>query len=218
VRSGPRCGWWGPRCRCGSCSAPKFRSGPTPLTDLRPLLKMPALVGVDLAGSDGNRLAGIGDLPDRASTSAVSPNAPTATPGVGMSDRAARGPVWPDVVMVLAVLGWLGVPPVLTYGGFIVGAPFFGELPTAADQALSARLWTGAVAALVAFPALGLWCAARQRRRGAVVLFSLGVAAGLLVSAVVITLSVHGRPETPAPRAPWACQELSGGDNRCPGG
>jgi len=151
--------------------------------------------------------------------SAVSPNAPPSTSGVdGMIDRSAPRPVWPDVVMVLAVLGWLSGPPVLAYGGFIVGAPFFGELPTAADRALSARLWTGAVAALVAFPALGLWCAARQRRRGAVVLFSLGVAAGLLVSAVVLTLSVQGRTETPAPRAPGACQELSGGDNRCPGG
>ncbi len=120
--------------------------------------------------------------------------------------------------MVLAVIGWLGVPPVLAYGGLIVGAPFFGELPTAAEQALSARLWTGAGAALVAFPALGLWCAARRRRRRAVVLFGLGLAAGLLVSAVGTAQWVRAQPETPAPRSPGVCQELSGGDNRCPGG
>ncbi len=38
--------------------------GDNPLTDLRPLLTMPALVGVDLSGSDSNRLAGIQDLRD----------------------------------------------------------------------------------------------------------------------------------------------------------
>lgn len=112
-------------------------------------------------------------------------------------------------------------PPVLAYGGVIVAAPFFGEIPTEADQAYSSRLWAGAAAALVAFPALALWCAVRQHRRAAVVLFGLGLGLGLtasiVVSAASTTLWIRPQPDTPPPRPPAVCPELSGGENHCPG-
>lgn len=142
----------------------------------------------------------------------------TSTPNARHNHHDSPRAVWPDLLMALAVLGWITVPPILAYGGLIAAAPFFGEIPTAADQADSTRLWVGAATALVAFPALGLWCAARQRRRAATVLFGLGVSLSLVVLVVVLALSVRDRPKTPAPRPPGACQELSGGDTRCPGG
>ncbi len=105
-----------------------------------------------------------------------------------MNERVGASQVCWDVALVLAILGWLIVPAVLAYGGFIVGAPFLGQTPTDADRALSARFWTGAGAALIVFPALGLWCAARRHRSWLMGLFGIGAAAGLVLVVAVVTI------------------------------
>lgn len=126
--------------------------------------------------------------------------------------------MWPDLLMALAVIGWITVPPILAYGGSIVAAPFLGEIPTQAEQADSTRFWAGAATALVAFPALALWCAVRQHRRAAIILFGLGLTASIVISTASTALWIRPHPDTPQPRPPAVCQELSGGGNDCPGG
>jgi hypothetical protein len=80
------------------------------------------------------------------------------------------------IVTCLLVLSWLATP-VLAYGGMIVGAPFFGELPTPDERAESTRLLL--LAGITAFvaPALAVMTSGRSRPLRTLALVELGISA-----------------------------------------
>ena len=124
--------------------------------------------------------------------------------------------------------GWLAllwVAWVLVPAGLVVAAigsllTFFGELPTEAEQAEARRLLVLAAVAAVAIPVVGLLVSLRTRRQASATAFGSAVAFALVGAVVLVLGTAPPEPRSAIPsREPGgACQEHSGGDNRCPGG
>ncbi len=79
-----------------------------------------------------------------------------------------------QILALLLVLSWLATP-VLAYGGMIISAPFFGELPSPDEQAESTRLWILAGFTAFVAPALAALTAGRSRPLRTVALTELGI-------------------------------------------
>ena len=123
-----------------------------------------------------------------------------------------------SAVLVLIWLAWILVPPLLVFGGAIGAAPFFGEQPTAAEQAEATRLYVIASVLALGLPSLGVLLTWRTR---AVAAACFGAALVLVCIPVAMLMAQEFRGQSigPAPDdGPPVCQEHSGGDNRCPGG
>jgi hypothetical protein len=131
-------------------------------------------------------------------------------------DRPRRAPT---ALLVLLWLAWLLVPPVLLFGAAITAAPFFGELPTAAEQSQAGALTLVALVLVVAVPLLGLVLTGRSRRIAAGA-FAVALLGGLALGAAALPPGWWRSGDVPVQtdggRA--GCQEHSGGDTRCPGG
>jgi hypothetical protein len=84
----------------------------------------------------------------------------------------------------LLVVSWLATP-VLAYGGMIVGAPFFGELPTPAERAESTRLLVFAGLTAFVAPALAATVAWRSPVR-TLALVELGISVVVVVALLVL--------------------------------
>lgn len=98
-----------------------------------------------------------------------------------------------------------------------------GTLPTGSDQQLAGRLALVACAVAVGGPLLGFVLGVRAQSRGSIWTFVVMGTVGLAFAAVVAVgfgLPVlHAADPPPQPTSTRSvCQELSGGDNRCPGG
>jgi Na+/proline symporter len=137
-----------------------------------------------------------------------------------------RGGVPVTLVLFLAGLAWAATP-VLWYGALIVGAAFFGEQPTPEEQATSFRLLLAALACGLLVPAAAMLLALASGRRTAAALCAValalsvaaGVASGTFTRDNLRDLNDRLAPTELAPDpGPRPCVELSGGDNRCPGG
>ncbi|MFU8871920.1 hypothetical protein [Micromonospora sp. SL4-19] len=130
------------------------------------------------------------------------------------------GPVVAFLVL-LWVLGLLA----LAWWGFVIGMEGWadqysngGARTTETGQRMDRWLLVSiAVAAggpaVIALTAYGL-----RLVRTAVVFLVLAVAIGIPGLAVAAAAYRDLNPSPPSPPAPGHCQELSGGDNRCPGG
>jgi hypothetical protein len=138
--------------------------------------------------------------------------------------RPGGAPV--SALLGLAGLAWGFGAPVLWYGAMITGASFFGEAPSPAEQQASFRLFLWSLACGLVVPSAGLVLAAATGRRAATALMAValalsvagGLATGTVSSETTRAVRDHlNPPDPPAPR-PGACQEHSGGGNRCPGG
>ena len=121
---------------------------------------------------------------------------------------------------VLLWVAWVLVPAGLAVAAFGSLLTFLGELPTEAEKAEARRLLILAALVAVAIPVVGLIMSLRARRQGSAAAFV--VAGGIALIAAVL-LVVGAAPERPRSAIPsrdhgGACQEHSGGDNRCPGG
>ena len=140
---------------------------------------------------------------------------------------AAAARCWlPPLFALLGVVWALGTP-YLTFGWMILGAPLFGVEPSAIQLAQAHRYLLGAVACAFLVPVVGLSLALLYGRRLAAVAFvgALGLSvlagawSGLLTRDLLWTIEGEPAPPTSTSvRGPIPCQELSGGDNRCPGG
>lgn len=121
--------------------------------------------------------------------------------------------------LVLIWVAWVFAPLLLAVAAVGSVVTFLGEQPTAAEQAQADRLLVAAALAAVCLPLAGLVLSAWHERSGSAAAFAVALGIGLL--AVVAVL--HGVGRGPAPSAiphhstGGACQEHSGGDNRCPG-
>lgn len=90
-------------------------------------------------------------------------------------------------MLVVAALAWALGTPVLGYGSMIAAAPFFGDVPTPAEQAAATRLAVAAAGCGFAAPLVGLVVALSTRRRTAAIVFA--VALGLSIAAVAALFS-----------------------------
>jgi len=121
---------------------------------------------------------------------------------------------------VLLWLGWVLVPAVLVVQALGTLLTFFGELPTAAEEAEARRLLVIAAVVGVAIPVVGLIMSLRARRQRSAAAFAV---AGTIAFFAFVVVVVGTAPEEPRSAIPsrdpaGACQEHSGGDTRCPGG
>ena len=132
-------------------------------------------------------------------------------------ERTTGRPSWLPVVQFLLVAAWLVGTPLLVFSAAIGSAPFLGEQPTAAEEALSRQQLRGAGALAVGAPFVACLLAARYRQQVAARVFGLLAAVGL-VGAVVLSAVGGPAEQAPAPDGPPVCQEHSGGGNECPGG
>ena len=121
---------------------------------------------------------------------------------------------------VLLWVAWVLVP--LGLAGSALGnlLTFFGELPTDAEEAQARQLFLLAAAVAVAIPVVGLIMSLRAGRQGSAAAFVVAGGLSLLaaVAVVVGTAPEEPRSAIPSHQPGGACQEHSGGDNRCPGG
>jgi hypothetical protein len=122
-------------------------------------------------------------------------------------------------LLVLLWTAWVVLP-----AGFALSAlgkllVFFGESPTEAEQADARQLFVVAAVAAVAVPLAGVLLSLRARRPGSAQAFGLAVVVGTVVALVVVVGTAPPEPRSAIPphRPGGACQEHSGGDNRCPG-
>lgn len=132
-------------------------------------------------------------------------------------------PRWRELLWVpLVLLGtvWVLVVPVPTAQALFSTVTFLGERPTAADHLVQHHGFGRALlvsAALVAagFALAVLGCSARGGW-----VFTLLVLPTVVLALLWLGTTPHETqtPSAPAPRSPAACQELSGGGTRCPGG
>lgn len=140
--------------------------------------------------------------------------------------RAAGGCLL-QVLFGLLALAWAFGTPVLGYSSMFAAAPLFGEQPTAAELAQAHRLLLGALACGFLVPFLGLLLAALSGRGWAAAAFAGALGLSLLAAGALGLLSRDGLrslrdelapPTSTSVQRPHVCQELSGGDNDCPGG
>ncbi len=125
-----------------------------------------------------------------------------------------------EVGLVLLGLAWLVLPAWFVFGAAITSASFFGDSPSASDQAEAGRLLVRAGITAVVLPALGLAVASWLGRTGARAVFGVALAIGAVAAVVLIGAApqVAGEVPAPAPTSSPRCQEHSGGDTTCPGG
>ena len=122
-------------------------------------------------------------------------------------------------LLVLLWVGWVLVPLGLAAAAVASVLTFFGDSPTAAEEAAANRYLLGAVLVAIAIPFAGLLVSAWNDRRASAVAFSLALAVGLVLAVPVLhTVAPDPAPSAIPPHSGGACQEHSGGDNRCPGG
>ena len=142
--------------------------------------------------------------------------ADTASLGrVPTSTQRSRGLT---AVLVLIWVTWVLAPLLLAGAAVASGITFLGDLPTPAAEARADRLFVAAALTAVCLPLAGIVLSAVRDRRASAAAFAVALGIGLLASVPVYRIVV---PE-PAPSAipshsGGACQEHSGGDNRCPG-
>lgn len=149
----------------------------------------------------------------------LSPAAPAAPYGEGVPAVRPALRLVADVALPLLVLVWFGLTGFLAWRGFGASLSFYGEQPTEAEQLLSARYWTAALIVAIAVPVLGLVLAGLTRSRLAAVSFGVLLIIGLLLALWLgPDLYRELSPDPPPQPHGTACQESSGGDNRCPGG
>ena len=132
-------------------------------------------------------------------------------------ERTTVRPSWVPVVQLLLMAAWLVGTPLLVFSAAIGSAPFLGEQPTGAEEALSRQQLRAAGALATGAPFAACLLAARYRQQVAATVFGLLAALGLVGA---VALSAGGTPaeQAPPPDRPPVCQEHSGGDDRCPGG
>jgi hypothetical protein len=103
--------------------------------------------------------------------------------------HAVVGPPGQAVLRIVAfglVLSWMATP-VLAYGGMIVSAPFFGELPSPDEQAESTRLWLFAGLTAFVAPALAALAAWRSRPLRTVAMVELGISLAVVIVLILAT-------------------------------
>jgi hypothetical protein len=142
---------------------------------------------------------------------------------MGQDDGVQRGQAPASQItgwFVLLWLAWVLVPAVLVVQALGSLLTFFGELPTAAEQAEARRLLVIATVVGVAIPVVGLIMSLRARRQGSAAAFAVAGSLAFIAFVVVVVGTAPAAPRSAIPsRDPGgACQEHSGGDNRCPGG
>ena len=123
-------------------------------------------------------------------------------------------------VLVLIWVAWVLVPLLLAGEALASGISFLGEQPTAAELAQADRLFVAAALTAAGLPLIGILVGAWHDRRASAAAFAVALGLGLLVAVPVLHVVDHGPPASAIPtHSPGgACQEHSGGDNRCPGG
>ena len=117
-------------------------------------------------------------------------------------------------------LGWVLLPPVLLAWSELSTWTLYGE-PVPPEEERRAFLWALAALALaVGLPLLGLCLTVGTGSRGSPVAFGVALALGIAVAGLVLHThqAQQPGPADPVDRGGGACQEHSGGDNRCPGG
>jgi len=122
-------------------------------------------------------------------------------------------------LLVLLWVGWVLVPLGLVVAAVARVLTFFGDSPTAAEQAAANRYLVSAVLVAIAVPFAGLLISAWTDRRASAVAFSLALAVGLLAAVPVVHAVAPDRAPSAIPsHSGGGCQDHSGGDTRCPGG
>lgn len=133
-----------------------------------------------------------------------------------MADR----PLFRDITIAgqwLLVLTWFGLTGFLAWRGFAASFSLSGQANDA-QVLLSTRYWTAVLVVATGVPVLGLVLAGLSRSRVGAVIFAVLLIFGLLLDGWLgpDMYRAHRPDPTPQPRE-HICQELSGGDNRCPG-
>ena len=121
--------------------------------------------------------------------------------------------------LVLIWAAWALVPGGLFLSALGTLLTLLGDLPTEAEQAEADRLIVLAGLAAFAIPIVGLLVSLRARREGSATAFGGATALGLVVAIAAVVGTGPSAPRSGIPRhEPGSvCQEMSGGDNRCPG-
>ena len=116
-------------------------------------------------------------------------------------------------VLVTLAVAWVVVPGALLLGSLLESLTFFGDQPTAAQEAHSHDLVIAGGIAAVALSACGIvasWVLGRS-------VLAFGFLLALAASLVGLQLGADP-PVDPDPSGPNHCVERSGGGNDCPGG
>jgi hypothetical protein len=122
-------------------------------------------------------------------------------------------------VLVLLWVAWVLAPLLLAGAALASVLTFFGEQPSPADQAQADRLLVAAALTAVVLPLAGVLLSALRDRRASAAAFAVALGIGLLASVPVLREVGPDRAPSAIPsHSGGACQEHSGGDNRCPGG
>jgi hypothetical protein len=121
--------------------------------------------------------------------------------------------------LVLIWTAWVLVPAGLFLSAMGTLLTFLGDLPTEAERAEADRLIVLAGVTACAIPVIGLLVSLRARRQGSATVFGAAAALGLVLAVATLVGTAEPAPRSAVPRHDpgGACQELSGGDNRCPG-
>lgn len=126
-------------------------------------------------------------------------------------------PVFDLTAVVLGLAGFFGATYVTLAGAGQV-LHFLGETATPEEVTESRRLFGLAAAIAAGVPLIGLLLALWARRRGVAIYLAVLLVVGASFAGLVALDAERNRPPEPVERGPHVCQELSGGDNRCPGG
>jgi uncharacterized membrane protein len=123
-----------------------------------------------------------------------------------------------DLTVIALGFAWLVGTGYVVLVGIGETLHFLGETATPEEVAESRRLFGLAAVLAVTVPLAGLLLCLSVRRKRFGILFAVLLLLGSTFAGFVALDAYRSRPPAPVEQGPRACQESSGGDNRCPGG
>jgi hypothetical protein len=126
------------------------------------------------------------------------------------------GSVFDVTAVVLGVAGFIAATWAVFLG--LVQTFHLQRSTTRWEQIVARRFYAVAAVIGAGVPLVGLVLSLWVRRKALVIYFTVLLALGTAFAGLVAVDAERAREPEPAERGTHVCQELSGSDNRCPGG